>query len=215
MEAPRSGHDDISTVKRGLRCCQRAIAAAVLLTGPLAGAVAAETSNGASHTGNPSSVASHIPNLPDQGLLPVGIIERQDIERSGIRYLRELLGDRQALNAFGLRRPFFLGTGYTLILVNGRRLTRSILGSDHYKLFPVSAIERIEILGPGAASVHGGDALAGAINIVTRRDFQGIETQLHASRPTAAGGDAEQARGIMQQNPQVASRLPPKLPFLA
>ncbi len=71
-----------------------------------------------------------------------------------------------------------LGSGATLTLLNGRRLAPSSGIGDFVdlSLIPVSAIERVEVLSDGASAIYGGDAVAGVINIVLRRDFQGAET---------------------------------------
>ncbi len=177
-----------------LRAVLVAAALAVIL-----GAVASRAADAdrTADVGNPS-VVSHIPDMASQQLMPVAIIDRQDIERSGIRNLQELLYNRALYNAFGLQSAFFLGrsTGFgwgrTVILVDGRRMS-SAMSTDGLNLFPVSAVERIEILGAGAGGVHGGDAFAGAINIVTRRGASGVEAQVHASRPTLGGADSEHA----------------------
>lgn len=70
-----------------------------------------------------------------------------------------------------------LGSGATLTLLNGRRLAPSSGIGDFVdlSLIPVSAIERVEVLSDGASAIYGGDAVAGVINIVLRRDFRGAE----------------------------------------
>ena len=80
-----------------------------------------------------------------------------------------------------------------MVLVNGRRITKSFLGADEIHLFPVSAIERIEILSGGSAGVHGGDSSDRAINIVTRRKSSTSQVHIYTSQPKAASGDAEHA----------------------
>ena len=64
-----------------------------------------------------------------------------------------------------------LGTARTLTLVNGQRV---VDGGD-YQTIPSTMIERVEILKDGASAVYGADAVAGVVNIITRRDFEGIE----------------------------------------
>jgi iron complex outermembrane receptor protein len=82
-----------------------------------------------------------------------------------------------------------LGVGTTLTLVNGQRQ-----GASGYEgtftdvsTIPVSAIERIEILPEGSAALYGSDAIAGVVNIILRRDFEGIEARVRSS---ATHGDA-------------------------
>jgi iron complex outermembrane receptor protein len=69
-----------------------------------------------------------------------------------------------------------LGGGATLVLLNGRRMAPAALGgSVDISQIPVSAIDRIEILADGASSLYGSDAVAGVVNIITRKDYSGVE----------------------------------------
>ena len=70
-----------------------------------------------------------------------------------------------------------LGSEQTLILVNGRRLpTLNRLG-DAFQAdiggIPLAAVERIEVLPSNAGGIYGGDAVAGVINIILKRDYAG------------------------------------------
>ncbi|ATQ74601.1 hypothetical protein CR152_08770 [Massilia violaceinigra] len=73
-----------------------------------------------------------------------------------------------------------LGKNSTLTLLNGRRVANYGLADGGQQTFvnidamPSEAIERIEILLDGASAVYGSDAVAGVINIITKRDFQGV-----------------------------------------
>ena len=136
-----------------------------------------------------ASVAGHIPRAALETPRPVTVITRRDIELSGAQNVRDLLSSRLTFNNFGLFRPSVAGSDRRVILVNGRRVSYS--GFD-YEAFPLSAIERIEILGDNAAALHGGHAVGGAINIVLRRDFKGFEAQGGAARPRKEGADSEQ-----------------------
>lgn len=136
-----------------------------------------------------ASAAGHISRPASETPRPVSVITRRDIELSGARNVRELLQSRLAFNSFGLYRPSVAGSGRRVVLVNGRRVSYSGFDAE---AFPLSAIERIEILGDSAAALHGGHAVGGAINIVLRRDFKGFEVQAGAARPGQAGADSEQ-----------------------
>ena len=61
---------------------------------------------------------------------------------------------------------------------------------------PISAIERIEVFGGSAPVFHSSGSIAGAINIILRRDFEGIEAQLHGERPTDPGADSEHVSSL-------------------
>ncbi|GIL39915.1 TonB-dependent receptor [Roseiterribacter gracilis] len=70
-----------------------------------------------------------------------------------------------------------LGPDATLTLINGRRMAPAGQGSFvDVSQIPVSAIEKIEVVLDGASAIYGSDAVAGVVNLVLRRDFEGLET---------------------------------------
>jgi len=75
-----------------------------------------------------------------------------------------------------------LGTGNTLVLVDGRRLptTGVIRGNNAGDLsgIPVSSIERIDVLTDGASAIYGSDAVGGVINVILRKHYAGTEVNL-------------------------------------
>ena len=70
-----------------------------------------------------------------------------------------------------------LGSDRTLTLINGQRM---VDGGD-FQTIPSTMIERVEILKDGASAVYGADAVAGVVNIITRRDFEGLQFDLQTS----------------------------------
>src|SRR5690606_20418951 len=68
-----------------------------------------------------------------------------------------------------------LGAERTLILLNGKRLGSNNDGLQDLSQVPMAAIERIEVLKDGASSIYGSDAIAGVVNVITRRNFDGAE----------------------------------------
>lgn len=78
------------------------------------------------------------------------------------------------LNLANLRN---LGSGRTLVLINGRRAAggTSTSTSVDFNNLPTANIERIEIITGGASAVYGADAVAGVINIITKKNFEGVE----------------------------------------
>ncbi|HEV7351961.1 MAG TPA: TonB-dependent receptor [Brevundimonas sp.] len=82
-----------------------------------------------------------------------------------------------------------LGLGATLVLVDGQRWTTSAAiapdGSafvDLNSLVPTIALERVEVLKDGASAVYGSDAVAGVMNLITRREVTRPELQVgHAA----------------------------------
>ena len=119
---------------------------------------------------------------------PVTVIDRSDIELSGMTNVWDLLASRRLYNSFGLTRPYILGSGRAELLVNGHPISDTTYDLNS---LPISAIERIEVFGGSASALHSRGSIAGAINIILRRDFEGIEVQLHGERPTNPGADTE------------------------
>jgi outer membrane receptor protein involved in Fe transport len=82
------------------------------------------------------------------------------------------------LNLLDLRG---LGTARTLVLVNGRRhVGADIINnavSPDVNTFPTALIERVDIVTGGNSAIYGSDAIAGVVNFITRRDFQGVEAR--------------------------------------
>ncbi|WP_428027873.1 TonB-dependent receptor domain-containing protein [Altererythrobacter sp.] len=70
-----------------------------------------------------------------------------------------------------------VGQGATLTLVNGHRITPTGTATafSEANQVPIAAIERIEVIADSASAIYGSDAIAGVINYVLRKDFEGIE----------------------------------------
>jgi iron complex outermembrane receptor protein len=85
-----------------------------------------------------------------------------------------------------------LGANRTLVLVNGRRAgpsgTRGGVSAFDLNTLPLAAIDRVEILKDGASSIYGSDAVAGVVNIITRKDDGGT-IDAFASQPGEDGGE--------------------------
>lgn len=96
------------------------------------------------------------------------------------------------LNLANLRN---LGSARTLVLINGRRVAGGTSTSTavDFNNLPTANIERIEIITGGASAVYGSDAVAGVINIITKRRFEGLE--LSAGYSQASEGDNENPTG--------------------
>ncbi|HMB61064.1 MAG TPA: TonB-dependent receptor plug domain-containing protein, partial [Xanthomonadales bacterium] len=82
-----------------------------------------------------------------------------------------------------------LGAGRTLVLLNGRRLAPSGVGSAvDVNNLPNDLIDRVELITGGASAVYGSDAIAGVVNFITRDDFKGFS--LEASYNITEKGDS-------------------------
>ena len=82
-----------------------------------------------------------------------------------------------------------LGPTATLTLLNGNRIAAA--GSDgsftDMSQIPLSAIDRIEVLSDGASAIYGADAVAGVVNVITRKDLEGAESTLRYGVATDGG----------------------------
>ena len=150
---------------------------------------------------------SRIKRAEIEGALPVTVIDRTELEASGDVSVADFLRDTN-FNSFGSYQSGSgsswggftgislrgLGEGRTLILVDGRRAPNSPMHGSAQDLnsIPMAAVERIEILSDGASAVYGSDALGGVVNIITRKDFEGMELTYGIGRPDAPGGDTEE-----------------------
>jgi outer membrane receptor protein involved in Fe transport len=83
-----------------------------------------------------------------------------------------------------------LGTGRTLVLVDGLRFVGSGAGGPvDINNIPASLVDRVDLVTGGASAVYGSDAVAGVVNFVLKNDFEGIELNA-TNRLSAAGWDA-------------------------
>ncbi len=125
---------------------------------------------------------------------PYVVIDREQIERSMSTNVEELLKTRLPMNAIqrtssqlagsqlgnqGAVSLRGLGPNQTLILVDGRRMPSVNTGERFVQPdingIPLSSIERIEILPSTASGIYGGGATGGVINIITRKDYAGLD----------------------------------------
>jgi len=133
---------------------------------------------------------------------PVAIISREQIDNSGTssvgEFLQQLSAGGKALNAkFNSSGNFgyppdgggigagsaqvdlrHLGSQRVLVLVDGIRWVNEssasgVSGSADLNTIPLSIVDRIEVLEDGASAIYGSDAIAGVINIITRKKFDG------------------------------------------
>ena len=86
-----------------------------------------------------------------------------------------------------------LGERATLILVDGKRIGASGMlgGFSDISDIPLALVERVEILLDGASAIYGPDAIGGVVNVILRKDFQGVHASLRHTAPTG-GGFSEQ-----------------------
>ncbi|MCM2355167.1 MAG: TonB-dependent receptor [Arenimonas sp.] len=147
---------------------------------------------------------SRIKKADLEAQVPVQTLSRADIERTGLTsiadVLQEITGAGSALNTkFNSSGNFgfppdgsgvgagsatvdlrHLGSKRVLVLVDGVRWVNEasasgVSSSTDLNTIPLAIVERIEVLEDGASSLYGSDAIAGVVNIITRRNFEGVQ----------------------------------------
>lgn len=151
---------------------------------------------------------SSIKRIQVEGATPIQTVTRVQIEKLGVANVGELINSlpsmagaedggfslQPTLSGFqGAAMPGFSNAD-TLVLLNGRRLTKYPVGGTDVDLngIPLSIIERVEILRDGASAIYGSDAVAGVINLITRREFSGFGVQ--ATYGQSSRGDGTKQR---------------------
>ncbi|MFL0335924.1 TonB-dependent receptor domain-containing protein [Stenotrophomonas maltophilia] len=125
---------------------------------------------------------------------PIIAITRSMIEHQGFTTIADLLQNLTSTGAPAISRARALASGEnvggyyadirnlgatrTLVLVNGKRLGATTGGLQDLSQIPMSAVERIDVLKDGASALYGSDAIAGVVNIITRKDYDGLEVSV-------------------------------------
>jgi outer membrane receptor protein involved in Fe transport len=194
---------DLCNLRSALRLASLPVGIATALAAPLA--VAQETPPAAPPTTAPAEqepttldrievTGSRIRRVDAENASPVVTIDREAIEKTGKLTIGDLVqelpnvagaatnptvnnGGGAGASTVSLRG---FGSQRTLVLINGRRVVH-VGGTDggaDVNAIPASAVERIEVLTAGASSVYGSDAVAGVVNFIMRKDFEGLQASI-------------------------------------
>ena len=160
---------------------------------------------------------SSIKRIDAETALPVQVITRDQIQKSGATNVEQLLQTISSVSSSGgITTATASGatTGgisavslhgltsiRTLVLLNGRRIAPYGIGftgdsvSVDVNSIPLAAIERVEVLKDGASAVYGSDAIAGVINFILRQEFNGLELSAEYGDTTHGGAKFKKATG--------------------
>ncbi len=132
---------------------------------------------------------------------PLFVFDRKDIQNTGaksvsefLKYLPQTFGggasegaissikgvgaDLNVTGASGINLRG-LGNEATLTLLNGHRMAAVGFGDVvDISMIPLEAVERIDILTDGASAIYGSDAVSGVVNIILRKNYEGVETRV-------------------------------------
>ena len=150
---------------------------------------------------------SRIKRIDLEEARPVVVITREEIELSGQDSVADVLRN-SPVNTFGSSREVSgtawhgqatinlhgIGSTRSLVLLDGRRSPRSpVTGNqvNDINIIPLAAVDRIEILTDSASAIYGSDAIGGVINIILRKDYDGMEIGASMGRPTREGAETD------------------------
>lgn len=152
---------------------------------------------------------SKLPPLGTITSTPVTVLGKDQIAAMGVVNVSDLLNKMPqstvglspenstgTIFASGLNQTDLrgLGTSRTLVLLNGRRYVGGSAGDTAVDLnnIPSTMVERVEIVTGGASAVYGSDAIAGVVNIITRKETDGLEFDASYTKPEQSGGEQSQ-----------------------
>ncbi|PKP93824.1 MAG: TonB-dependent receptor [Alphaproteobacteria bacterium HGW-Alphaproteobacteria-16] len=138
---------------------------------------------------------------------PLQVVTEQDIQNTGSIDLLEVLKQNPAIGVPGASRTTNtfgtspgrstvnlrnLGPSRTLVLIDGRRTVAGDPGSSVVDLamIPTAFVERVDVLTGGASAVYGSDAIAGVVNFIYKKSFEGLN--LNAQAGISERGDDDQ-----------------------
>ena len=192
-----------------------------LLPAVLSGSVIGQSAPGPAPT-RPDTVTmeaftvtgSNIKRIDQETTLPVTVISTDDLDLRGVSTAAEIFdtlsiggpivldegntlgadarGDNNSINLRGI------GSGNTLVLLNGRRMAPHPISqaesgvpslSVNVNQLPAAAMARVEILRDGASAIYGTDAAGGVVNSITRRNFDGRSIRSRGSLTQHGGGN--------------------------
>ena len=129
---------------------------------------------------------------------------REDMQRTGMQSVGDILQNSTVMGSPAISRASALSSGEavggtfvslrnlgaqrTLVLLNGQRLGVSTGGLADVSQIPTAMVERIEILKDGASAIYGSDAIAGVVNIITRKRVEGGEANDYLGQYDTDGG---------------------------
>jgi outer membrane receptor protein involved in Fe transport len=150
---------------------------------------------------------SRIPTPNLTSVSPITSVNQQDVKLGGISNPEDLINSLpQAMADFGTYESNGasgtstvnlrgLGNQRTLVLVNSARLmpgdpTRGAVAPD-INIIPPALIDHVEVLTGGASAVYGSDAVAGVVNFIMKKNFEGLEIDEQTSFAQDDGGNKQ------------------------
>lgn len=136
---------------------------------------------------------SRVLRTEEESAAPVQVFTAEDIEATGLTSMELVLQRMSASAGYGGNQTSAywnsggwgttqvnlrgLGANRTLVLLNGRRVVNGGTGANSsvdLNTIPLTMVDRIEVLKDGASAIYGADAVAGVVNVITRKSYDGF-----------------------------------------
>lgn len=196
-----------NSLRRAVHCALLASAAAAIPADPV---VAQETDAAARPIEEVVITGSRIRRVDEETASPVFVLDAGTIANTGVSTVGDLMmrvpaisgaaTNPQVNNGGGTGESNVelrgLGAQRTLVLLNGRRL--NILGNTttsavDINMIPLNMIERVEVLKEGAGAIYGSDAIAGVVNFITKKNWDGADIGVEYGRTGENDGESQTA----------------------
>lgn len=151
---------------------------------------------------------SYIRRTDTESPSPVDVINAADIQKMGKTSIADVIHSLSSDNSGTLTSNFSgamaggasgvslrgLSVDATLVLVDGHRMATYPLADDGQRPFvdigslPLGIVDRVEVLKDGASAIYGSDAIAGVVNIITKKEFTGVDLSTNLGSSYKADG---------------------------
>ncbi|WP_417439288.1 TonB-dependent receptor domain-containing protein [Idiomarina sp.] len=168
-------------------------------------ALVAAQDSGADNVERIQVTGSRIKRTDMETASPITVFDSEAIESSGFTTMEKFVHNIPSMNGgyngsntnngsggYASANLRGLGSDRTLILLNGRRYASGDLNS-----IPMAYIERVEVLRDGASTIYGSDAIAGVINFITKKDFEGAEFSAQYDLTGEGDGETTKLSGVI------------------
>src|SRR5437879_4805492 len=160
---------------------------------------------------------SALKRIDAETALPVQIITREEIEKTGARNVEQFLqsvgvalqgnSNTVAASASGVVSGGVsgvslrgLGSQRTLVLIDGKRVSAGGTFTDSTTVdvnsIPLAALEKVDVLKDSASAVYGSDAIGGLINFVIRDNYRSRQLSASGGGTSDGGGDIKRINGV-------------------
>lgn len=200
----------MSSANYSLRYAVHCVLLASAASMPAVPAFAQETDSAARPIEEVVITGSRIRRVDEETASPVFVMDASTIANTGVKTMGDLMmrvpaisgaaTNPQVNNGGGTGESNVelrgLGAQRTLVLLNGRRL--NILGNTttsavDVNMIPINMIERVEVLKEGAGAVYGSDAIAGVVNFITKKNWDGADVSVEYGRTGESDGESQTA----------------------